>query len=79
MLLRDEDLEKFIAVYKDDTGEKLSTEEAREIAGRLIELYSLLARPLPGEIEAPAKKPSEDPPSLPEAQQSYGEMLELPR
>jgi hypothetical protein len=59
MLLRDEDIEKFIAAYKDDTGETLRVEEAREIAGRLLELYRLLARPLPSELEERAKQLSE--------------------
>jgi hypothetical protein len=61
MLLRDEDLEQFIAAHKDDTGENLSMEEAREIAGRLLELYRLLARPLPKALEERAKQLSGGP------------------
>lgn len=64
MLLTNEDCEEFRKVYKEDTGEDITIEQAREIASRLLELYRLLARPLPGET----RQPSEDSPSLPEDQ-----------
>ncbi len=70
MLLTNEDREEFRQVYKKDAGEDITTEEAREIACRLLELYRLLARPLPSEKEARARRPSEDLPSLSEDQQS---------
>ena len=70
MLLTNEDCEEFRQVYKKDTGEDITIEEAREIASRLLELYRLLAQPLPSEIEARAKRPSEDASSLSEYQQS---------
>ena len=71
MLLNDETCEEFRQVYKEDTGEDITIEEAREIASRLLELCRLLARPLPGEIKARAKQPSEDASSsLSEDQQS---------
>jgi hypothetical protein len=59
MLLSDKDVEEFRAVYKEDTGEDLTLDEAREIASRMLELYKLLARPLPSEIEERAKQLSE--------------------
>ncbi len=66
MLLNDQTCEEFREVYKKDTGEDITIEEAREIASRLLELYRLLARPLPSEIEARAKQLSEKSPSPPE-------------
>ena len=67
MLLTDEDCEKLRAAYKKDSGEDITIEEAREMGSRLLELYRLLARPLPSEIEARAKRLSEDRPPLPDA------------
>ena len=68
MLLNDETCEEFRQVYKKDTGEDITIEEAREIASRLLELYRLLAQPLPSEREARTTRPSEGPDaSLPAA------------
>lgn len=49
MQLSDEEISDFINVYESCYQERLSVEEAREIATRLVALYEVLARPLPGE------------------------------
>ncbi len=38
--------------YRDDFGEEISYAEAKESAERLLELYRLLAKPTPQELEA---------------------------
>ena len=60
MLLTDEDCEKFREAYKKDFGEDITIPEAREMASNLLSLCVLLARPLPSEIEAHAKRLSEE-------------------
>jgi hypothetical protein len=47
MTLTDADLREFIEAWKQDFDEVLSVAEARQHASQLLELYSLLARPLP--------------------------------
>ncbi len=42
-------IEELRRLYKDPYGQDLSEEEARDMALRLVELYRLLMRPLPGE------------------------------
>ena len=53
MQISDERLKEFQEAYKKDFGEDISIEEAREIASRLIDLYQLLAQPLPNEKSIP--------------------------
>ena len=67
MLLTDENCETFREAYKKDWGEDITIPEAREMASNLLSLYQLLSRPLPSEIEARAKRLSEDRPPLPDA------------
>lgn len=50
MHLSDEEINDFINLYENIYQERLSIEEAREMATRLVALYEVLARPLPGEI-----------------------------
>lgn len=42
---------EFIKLYEDEFGEKLPIDEAREITSRLVELYTMLAEPLPSELK----------------------------
>ena len=49
MEVSDEELEEFRRTYKKEYGEKLSVDEAREMAQRLLVLMDLLIRPLPKE------------------------------
>ena len=42
-------LEEFRRLYKEALGEEVSEDEAREITSRLVELYMMLAEPLPSE------------------------------
>jgi hypothetical protein len=49
MQLSDEDLREFITLYAQEFGEQLEIAEAREIATRLIDLYTILMRRLPEE------------------------------
>jgi hypothetical protein len=42
-------LHEFMRLYEEEFGEPIKEDEAREIALRLLELYQLLARPLPSE------------------------------
>lgn len=47
MRLEEKDVQEFIELWKAEFGEELSTEAAREHASRFLDLYELLARPLP--------------------------------
>ena len=49
MPISDEDLEEFINRYEKAFGERLSSADATDMARRLIHLYKILLRPLPGE------------------------------
>ncbi len=53
MLLRDEEIEEFKELYEEEYGEVLSTAEARTVANRVLELYKIVARPLPEEVKRP--------------------------
>jgi len=55
MQISDEDLEEFMRLYTAEFGQQLSKAEASEIAGRFVDLYMLLAEPLPSEQEGAAK------------------------
>ncbi len=48
MRISDEALDQFIEIYKEEFGEEMARAEAAEMATRLVALYKLLARPLPG-------------------------------
>jgi len=49
MELTDEDLGEFVAIWKEEFGEIISMDEGRHAASQLLELYTLLGRPLPSE------------------------------
>ena len=61
MQISDEDLEEFMRLYTAEFGEALSKADASEIAGRFVDLYTLLAEPLPSEQEVAAKPSAENP------------------
>ncbi len=66
MQINNEDLEEFKRIYAAEFGEELSQTEASEMASRFADLYMLLAKPLPSELEDVTKLPTEDPaPSSP--------------
>jgi hypothetical protein len=50
MQISPEDLEEFKRIYKAEYGEELTQAEASEAASNLVDLYMLLAEPLPSEI-----------------------------
>jgi hypothetical protein len=47
MRVSDEALDEFIKIYKKEFKEKISREEAREMASRLLTLYQLLSQKPP--------------------------------
>ncbi len=49
MPITPERLEEFKKLYKKEFKKPISMDKAREIASRLVELYMLLAEPLPSE------------------------------
>lgn len=51
MNINNEDLRDFIKRYNEAFGEYISEEEAPEMASRLVDLYTLLAEPLPSESD----------------------------
>ena len=51
MQIKPDRIEAFIDAYEKDFGERLPHDEACEIASRLLDLYMLLARPLPSELK----------------------------
>ena len=55
MEISKEELEEFKKIYKEEFGEDLSDEEAREVAQRLLGFIKLVYRPLPKD-----KEPEED-------------------
>lgn len=62
-----ERLEEFRRICEEELGEPISTEEAREMHHRLIELYRALLEPLPEELEEgfSSRPPETNPPPLP--------------
>lgn len=60
-----ERLQELIQIHKDECGEELTVEEASEMGARLVELFTLLARPLPSERAAREGKAT--PPSAPDS------------
>ena len=61
-------LDAFRAAYKEVYGEEIAVGEAREMAHRLIALYRLIMRPLPGETSIASPSPP------PRAQSAPGEL-----
>lgn len=51
MQIREDALREFIRIYEEEYQERLTVDEAREMASRVLTLYKLLAQPLPGECE----------------------------
>ncbi len=49
MKLSEAELQEFIEIYREDTGETLSITEASEMTFRLIHLYTQLSKALPSE------------------------------
>jgi hypothetical protein len=47
--LTDADIQEFIEIYKKEFKESLSFKDARDMATRVLELYVVLATPLPDE------------------------------
>jgi len=43
-------LQESMCLYEQEFGEIISEDDAREVASRLVELYQLLAAPLPSEV-----------------------------
>ena len=56
MLLTQEDIDEFKAIYKREFGEELDNGEARIMAEQLLRLYALLAKPLPSERKDQTEK-----------------------
>jgi hypothetical protein len=52
MQIRDDRLEGLRRICKEASDEEITLAEAREMAQRLMTLYQILARPLPGESQA---------------------------
>jgi hypothetical protein len=68
MLLNDDDVNEFIAIYREEFGEELDPGSARILATQLLRLFTVLARPLPceqgrpienSELDVNLKKPTE--------------------
>ncbi len=53
MIIPDDRLDDFIDRYERVYGERLSREEARPVATRVLDLYRLITQPLPDEATAP--------------------------
>ena len=51
MKIDDEDIDEFIEIIKKERGVTLSRDAARMHATRLLELYDLIFRPLPWEVD----------------------------
>ncbi len=49
----DDRLHEFICLYEAESGETLSLEYTRALASRLVQLYTLLIGPAPGEKDVP--------------------------
>lgn len=61
--LTDEDIQEFIKLWEREFAERLTPDEARYHVSRVLELFTLLAQPLPGEMrEHPGPEPSTFPP-----------------
>jgi hypothetical protein len=56
MELDERDIREFTEIWKQEFNEDLSPDEARHNASQLLELFSLLAKPLPSEQRQPPPK-----------------------
>ena len=63
MVLSNEIIEGFMEIYRDEFGEEITRDEAREAAARMVALYELLLLPLPHEIEAMERSGDPHPPT----------------
>lgn len=54
MTISEESLQRFITLCEEMDGRRLTPEEARPAAVRLVELYHLLTQPAPAAPRAPA-------------------------
>lgn len=55
------DLDEFMTLYRAEFGKEISQREALEMATRLIHLYLILYRPLPGEYSDKTTPPPLEP------------------
>ncbi len=46
----DEDVVEFMRLWKEEFKETISEADARHCASQVLELYAMLAKPLPGEL-----------------------------
>jgi hypothetical protein len=54
MHISDDRLQEFQRIYKETYGHEITLVEAREMAQRLLTLYEIISRPLPGEDGRPS-------------------------
>lgn len=59
MQIADERLEDFISRWEAAVGERLTSDEARPIAVRLVRFYELITRPIP-EVAASPPRPQNE-------------------
>lgn len=60
MQIFNDDLNEFMVLYRAEFGKEISQKDALEMATRLINLYLIIYRPLPGEHGDKATPPSGD-------------------
>lgn len=60
MQITDDDINEFMASYQAEFGKEISRQDALEMTTRLINLYLIIYRPLPGERGDKATPPSAD-------------------
>lgn len=60
MTIAPDALEEFARLYEKEFGEKISLDQAREMASRLMHLYVKLADPLPDERSKPRQASGAD-------------------
>lgn len=60
MQISNSDLEEFTTIYRTEFKKGISKQDALEMATRLVNLYQMIYRALPGEKEGVTKPPSED-------------------
>lgn len=60
MQIGDEAFKEFMALYQAEFGKEISRQEALEMTTRLINLYLIIYRPLPGERGDSATPPLRD-------------------
>ena len=64
MQISDESLTEFINLYHAEFGKEITRQDALEMATRLINLYQIIYRPLPTELDGDAMRPSGNPRDL---------------